>query len=205
MKLPNPDLWALFHSECRLRTDAGDLEVAIQHTDPVVLPSGRLVVGDAIVDIYNSEPLVPTLPAGRYGVRLATATGLDGVVASFVRIGLGTAIRWEPADPHCHSVDSGTSGLMDYKLARRIGKRSEEWFERHLNRCTNALACSNELWANRRSDRETGANLLFFRTATGDGDYGSFFGYSDSGDLVCLVTDFWLEAAVREIVTTATP
>jgi Protein of unknown function (DUF4241) len=204
MQIPGPSLWTIFHSPCRLSTDAGEIEVTVLPIDPIAVPSGRMVLGDPLVDIYYTEPLTHELPPGRYSVRLATATGVDGVFACLVRFLPVTAVRWEPTEPDRHGVDSGSSGLIDYKLARTIQRKSEEWFERHLNRCSDALE-SAEPWGNRRLNRETGANLLLFRTATGDGHYPSFFGYSATGDLVCLVTDFFLEAAVRDVVVGGTP
>jgi hypothetical protein len=204
MQQPTPALWRIFHSPCRLSTDAGDLEVTVFPVDPIALPSGRIVVGDPLVDIYYTEPLTQEVPPGRYSVRLAAATGLSGVIASLVRFGPGTAVRWGPTEPDRHGVDSGTSGFIDYKLARRVQKKSEEWFERHLNRCSDALESAQEPWASRRLDRETGGNLLFFRTVGGDGHFRSFWGYSASGDLVCLVTDFFLEDGVRAIAVART-
>jgi hypothetical protein len=205
MQLPDPCLWTIFNVPCRLSTDAGDLEVQVLPIDPIALPSGRIVVGDPLVDIYYNEPLTQEVPPGRYSVRLATATGLDGIVASLVRFLAGTPVRWEPTEPDRHGVDSGTSGLIDCELARRVQQKSDEWFERHLNRCSDALERGQELWGNRRLDRETGANLLFFRTATGDGQYPSFRGYSADDALVCLVTDFFLEDGVRDLVVAETP
>jgi hypothetical protein len=190
----------MFNSPCRLVTDAADLEVTVLPIDPIAVSSGRIVVGDPLVDIYYNEPLTQEVPPGRYSVRVATASGLDGIVATFVRFLGGTPVRWEPTEPDRHGVDSGVSGLIDYKLARRVQRKSSEWFERHLNRCSDALECGQELWSNRRLDHETGANLLFFRTATGDGRYPSFCGYSATDDLVCLVTDFFLEDGVRALV-----
>jgi Protein of unknown function (DUF4241) len=203
MRLPDPCLWTIFNLPCRLSTDAGDLEVKVLPVDPIALPSGRLVVGDPLVDIYDNEPLTQEVPPGRYSVRVAMATGLDGVVASLVRLLAGTPVRWDPTEPERHGVDSGTSGLIDHELARTVQRNSEEWFERHLNRCADALG-SAEPWGDRRLNRETGANLLLFRTATGDGHYPSFFGYAANGDLVCLVTDFFLEAVVHEVVVGGT-
>jgi hypothetical protein len=198
MHLPDPLLWTIFHSPCRLATNAGEREVTVLPVDPIALPSGRLVVGDPLVDIYNTEPLTQAVPPGRYSVRLALATGLDGVVASCVRFVADTPVRWEPTEPERHGVDSGMSGLIDYQVACRLQRKSSEWFERHINRCSDALDSAHEPWANRRLDRETGANLLLFRTATGDGHYPSFYGYAANGDLVCLVTDYFLEDGVRD-------
>jgi hypothetical protein len=93
---------------------------------------------------------------------------LGGVVATLVRLLPGTPSRWQPTDPERHGVDSGVSGLMDHELERRVARRSEAWFERHLNRCIDALEADG-LWAKSRLDGETGGNLLLFRTASGDG------------------------------------
>src|SRR5262245_2664904 len=115
MQLPDPCLWTIFNFPCRLSTDAGDLEVTVLPIDPIALPSGRIVVGDPLVDIYfYNEPLTQEVPPSRYSVRVATATGLDGIVASLVRFLAGTPVRWEPTEPGRHGVDSGTSGLIDY-------------------------------------------------------------------------------------------
>jgi hypothetical protein len=200
MELPDPCLWTIFNSPCQLSTDAGDVELRILRIDPIALPSGRIVLGDPIVDICYNKPLMQSVPPGRYSVRLATATGLNGIIASLVRFLVATPVRWEPTDPDSHGVDSGTSGLIDFELACRVRKKSSEWSERHRNRCLDALESSDEPWSNRRLDRETGANLLFFSTATGDGTYRSFCGYSASDDLVCVVTDFFLERRVRGVI-----
>jgi hypothetical protein len=205
MQLPDPCLWTLFHSPCRLGTGAEELEVTVLPIDPIALPSGRIVVGDPLGDLYDNEPLTQEVPPGRYSVRLATATGLGGAVASMVRFGAGTAVRWEPTEPNRHGVDSGTSGFVDSGLARRLQQKSGEWFERHLQRCSDALEGAGEPWGNRRLDRETGANLLFFWTATGDGQYPSFCGYAANGELVCLVTDYFLEHSVRDVAFAGAP
>ena len=189
MQLPGSCLWDVFHSRCRLRTGAGELDVKVVPIDPIVLPSGRVVVGDPLVDIYYAEPLARPVQAGRYSVRLATAAGLGGAVASLVRLLPGTPVCWEPTDPERHGVDSGTSGLTDHELQRRVARKSAYWSERHTNRCMDALDADG-LWANRRLHRETGGNLLLFRTATGDGYYSSFWGLSENGDALCLVTRY---------------
>ena len=204
MQLPDSYLWDVFHSRCRLRTGTGEDVVEVVAIDPLVLPSGRVVVGDPLVDIYYAEPLSRGVPAGRYSVRVATAAGQGGVLATLVRLLPGTPVRWQPTEPACHGVDSGTSGLMDHELERRFAKKSEEWFERHLNRCTDALDADG-LWANRRLDRETGANLLLFRTATGDGHYPSFWGLSEGGEAICLVTDFFLGDGTGDLVVDRGP
>jgi hypothetical protein len=204
MQLPDPCLWDVFHSRCRLRTEAGEHEVKVLPIDPIMLPSGRLVVGDPLVDIYHLEPLSREVPVGRYSVRQATVAGLHGAVASLVRLLPGTPIRWQPTDPERHGVDSGVSGLIDRELARRARQKSGWWSERHTNRCMDALD-EDGLWAKRRLDRKTGANLLLFNTASGDGSYPSFWGLSESDESLCLVTDFFLEDRVSEVVVARGP
>jgi hypothetical protein len=204
MQLPDPCLWDVFHSRCRLRTEDGEHEVEVLPVDPLVLPSGRMVLGDPLGDIDHAEPLSRRVPAGRYSVRLASANGLGGVVATLVRLLPGTPVRWQPTDPERHGVDSGASGLMDHQLGRRVARKSEAWFERHLNRGIDALDADG-LWANRRLDRETGGNLLLFRTASGDGHYPSFRGLSEGGEALCLVTDFFLGDKTREVVAARDP
>jgi len=199
MQLPDASLWQAFRPGARLRTDADEFDVTILHLDPLVVTSGRVAVGDPLVDLYYNEPLSKALPPGRYAVRLAQVTGLDGAALAMIRCGPGIPVRWEPAEPERHGVDSGCSGIIDRKLARKLQRKSSESFERYLNRCTDALQCGDEPWANIRLDRETGGNVLMFRTVDGDGSYPSFLGYSAGGELVCLVTDFFLEDAVQEV------
>jgi hypothetical protein len=199
MPLPDPGLWAVFQERCRLRTEAGEYDVEVLTIDPLVLPSGRVVVGDPIVAIAYAEPQARGVPAGRYSVRLATAAGVGGAIASMVRFRSGTPVLWEPAAPERHGVDSGISGLIDYELARRVARRSADWSERHINRCFDALDADG-LWASRRLDRESGANVLLFRTACGDGTYPSFWGLSEGSEVLCLVTDFFLGEGSRAVV-----
>jgi hypothetical protein len=199
MQLPGSCLWDVFHSRCRLHTETGEHQVKVVPVDPLVLPSGRVVVGDPLVDIYYAEPLSRGVPAGRYSVRLATAEGFGGVVASLVRLLPGTPVGWEPTDPEHHGVDSGVSGLTDHEVGLRVARKSAGWSERYINRCIDALD-DDGLWANRRLDRESGGNVLLFHTASGDGHYPSFWGLSESGEALCLVTDFFLADRTREVV-----
>jgi hypothetical protein len=61
------------------------------------------------------------------------------------------------------------------------------------------------LWANRRLDRGTGGNLLLFGTALGDGSYPSFWGLTEGGEALWLVTDFFLGERTHEVVVDREP
>ena len=52
------------------------------------------------------------------------------------------------------------------------------------------------LWANVCVHDSTGANMIAFRTLGADGAFSSYWGYSQDDELVCLVTDFFLEDLV---------
>ena len=89
MQLPGPCLWTIFNSPCRLVRDGGENQVTVIPIDPITLSTGRIIVGDPLVGIYYDKPLDHEVLPGRYSVRLATASGIDGVIASFVRLGSG--------------------------------------------------------------------------------------------------------------------
>jgi hypothetical protein len=196
MQLPHDGLWLSFQPECRFRTPDRELEVSCLPIDPLVLPTGQIVIGDPLTGLPFDEPVSDVVPAGRYSVRLAQVRGQEGTAVAMVRFAAGPPVRWEPTDPPRHGVDSGLSGLIDLQAAEKLQRIDSE---RYSNRVSEKVTANDGLWGNLRINRETGANVLFFQTILGDSDYPSFFGYAADGSLVCLVTDFFLEKGVQEV------
>ncbi|GHO43679.1 hypothetical protein KSX_18420 [Ktedonospora formicarum] len=45
-------------------------------------------------------------------------------------------------------------------------------------------------WVNANLDEQTGANIIAFYSGWGDGCYGSYFGYDEQEQPICLLTNF---------------
>jgi Protein of unknown function (DUF4241) len=191
MELPSDALWDAFTDGHRFQTDDGGL-VAIRIADagPLVLPTGRIVVSDPILDPFN-KPFSVTVPADTYPMLLALVN--DEVALVMVRFSEGAPVRWEAAKPATFSVDSATGCLMDHKVCRFLRRKAEgDHYDRYSRRFQDALEEHEGLWGSYCVDAASGANVVLFHTWGGDGVFPSFFGYNAAGQVACLVTDMFL-------------
>jgi Protein of unknown function (DUF4241) len=191
MELPNIALWHAFADGHQFLTDDGQsVTTRIADAGALVLPTGRIVVSDPILDPFN-KPFTVAVPPGAYPVLLSLIKDDVGLV--MVNFAEGTPVRWQAAKPERFGVDSATGCLMDQKLRQFLRRKSEsEEYEEYIRRFQDAMEENDGLWGRCCVDRESGANVVLFRTWGGDGVFPSFFGYNFEGVVVCLVTDMFL-------------
>jgi hypothetical protein len=83
---------------------------------------------------------------------------------------------------------------MDEEMARLVAGRADD-DEAFADAVIDEMERNYEdtwSWADIELDPDSGANIVAFSTGVGDGRYASYFGLGESGEVVCLVTDFSL-------------
>jgi hypothetical protein len=191
MELPTIALWDAFTDGHRFETDDGEsVTTRIADAGGLVLPTGRIVVADPILDPFN-KPFSVAVPAGTYPVLLSLIK--DDVALGMINFADGAPVRWEAPRPENFGVDSATGCLMDHKVCRFLRRQAEnDKYDTYVRRFQDALEENEGLWGSYCVDSASGANVVLFHTWGGDGVFPSFFGYNADGEVVCLVTDMFL-------------
>jgi len=191
MKLSSNALWDAFTDGHRFETDDGEsVTTRIADAGGLVLPTGRIVVSDPILDPF-SKPFSVVVPADTYAVLFSLIK--DDVALVMVKFAEGPPVRWQSAKPEAFAVDSATGCLMDHKVCRFLRRKAEDdKYDGYIQRFQNAIEENEGLWGSYCVDSSSGANVVLFRTWGGDGVFPSFFGYNAAGEVVCLVTDMFL-------------
>jgi hypothetical protein len=191
MELPSNAFWDAFTDGHRFQTGDGEfVTTRIADAGALVLPTGRIVVSDPILDPFN-KPLSVAVPADTYPVLLSLIR--DDVALVMVSFSDGPPVRWQAAKPETFGVDSATGCLMDHKVCRFLRRKAEEdKYDKYSRRLQDALEENKGLWGSYCVDAASGANVVLFRTCGGDGVFPSFFGYDADDEVVCLVTDMFL-------------
>jgi hypothetical protein len=191
MELPSNALWDAFTDGHRFETDdGGSVITRIVDAGGLVVPTGRIVVSDPILDPFN-KPFSVAVPADTYPVLLSLIK--DDVALVMVNFAKGPPVHWKPAKPETFGVDSATACLMDHKVCRFLRRKAEnDKYDNFIQRFQDAIEQNEGLWGNYCVDTESGANVILFRTWGGDGVFPSFFGYNAEGEVTCLVTDMFL-------------
>jgi len=194
-RLPDPALWDAFtdgHQFVLEGEERGPLVMRTEEVGVLVLPSGRVVTCDPLLDPWR-PPFSFRARPGRYPVFAAVTRDDNALI--LVRFRSRAPVRWETARPDCFGVDSATGCLMDYRVARfllrraRANKYDRYWrlFNDHKEgRLRSDSVCQDE---------SSGANVILFHTFGGDGTF-PFYGYDARDRLVCLVTDMLLDHTV---------
>jgi hypothetical protein len=191
MELPSNALWDAFSDGHRFVTDDGEsLTTRIADAGALVLPTGRIVASDPILDPF-SKPFSVAVPADTYAVLLSLIQ--DDVALVMVNFAEGPPVRWQAAKPETFGVDSAIGCLMDHEVSRFLRRKAEnERYDKYIRRFQDAMEENEGLWGSYCVDSESGANVVLFRTWGGDGVFPSFFGYNADDEIVCLVTDMFL-------------
>jgi hypothetical protein len=190
MELPDIALWHAFIDGHRFLTKNEVVTTRIEDAGVLVLPTGRIVVSDPILDPFN-EPFSVSVPSGNYPVLLSLIK--DDVALVMVHFADGSPVRWQRTKPETFGVDSVTGCLMDHMACRFLRRKAEaERYEKFIHRFQDALEENEGLWGSCCLDAQSGANVVLFRTWGGDGNFPSFFGYNSEDEVVCLITDMYL-------------
>lgn len=197
------ELWSELDRLGTAQTTGGPVSLAINDLGALVLPSGRIVAGDAFL-VAGAPALTRTVPPGDYVVSIAlAATPTDArVAAAIVRFGAGTPASWAlatvpgqdatslaPDQFLGYAVDSGTGAFTSPEAARLVPVSSDPAQDPILQQLAQTEVAT---WAtaNVVLDPASGANLIAFTSGFGDGDYPSYWGLDASGQPLVLVTDF---------------
>jgi hypothetical protein len=123
MDLPNMALWHAFVDGHRFQTDDGEsVTTRIADAGALVLPTGRIVVSDPILDPFN-KPFTVVVPPGTYPVLLSLIK--DDVALVMVSFAEGSPVRWQATKPANFGVDSATGCLMDQKVCRFLRRKQK--------------------------------------------------------------------------------
>lgn len=201
-----PDFSKLFEEGKEIDTEIGRVVLRPRGAGGLTLTSGRVVACDPVAS-PDMEPFARGLPAGTFPVTLSVAHFEDGdrrVAAALVRFGAGAPASWELAlrpsesaaelgedEVFGYPAESGTGCFMGEEAARLIFSDldPEEFADALFGEMEQNY---EDTWSWAEVGVGEGNNLIAFSAGVGEGVYASYFGLDESGEAVCLVTDFSL-------------
>jgi hypothetical protein len=175
-----------------------------QNLGKLVVTTGRIVACDPFV-MSDDEPFTQPVPVGRFPVEAAVAKFDDDsrVALCRVRFREGQVVRWEmaltpgqdasslgPTNYFGYGVDTGTGCFMDGAATALIETLFEEHGEEALGDALEETYVDTWSHAAVVLEPSSGLNVIAFSSGFGDGAYPSYFGYSATGEVLVLVTDF---------------
>lgn len=201
------DVYARFAELGRGRSAGEPVDLALVRAGDLVLPSGRVVVGDAF--LFERSALDRSLPAGRHPVLLLRAewpTRHTAITAALVRAAPGDPVTWEPAivegqdvrspgpgESFGYAVDSGTAVFASLEAVERVDAAGEAGFTAYSEAVGHALFPGEDEfhdWADVPIDGAAGTNVVAFASGYGDGAYPAWFGLDATGRPLVLLTSF---------------
>ena len=162
------------------------------HLGEVMLPSGRLVVGEFLLD---EEPLRIAVASGAYRAHATLARYAD---QAFDRVALATlvlsdapTVRWE--EDRFIAVDGGSTTITSVEgrdaLSTLFNDDENAWMD--LNQQVFESAVAHDYLATEYT-LTPDTNLAYFSSGIGDGGYPVYVGYDASGAPTRVVVDFYL-------------
>ena len=172
----------------------------------IKLPTGKIVANDPLM-IYEYEPYLITVAPGEYPVYLYIHHIKTDKRVAFAEIRFTDSlpVRFELArteadkDVVCspneyvgYGVDSGTGGFMDESVVQLLKELDSDQNMEYFDAVDDLLEESyvHTYSTANFTPKGAGANVAVFSSGYGDGVYGSYWGYDESGELCCLLTDF---------------
>jgi hypothetical protein len=213
MPLPAPDFERLLVPGARY-TSSYDMNftIRLRNDASLWLPSGRIVAGEPFM--YGAadytDGFIQRVPPGRYPVELAIADFEAGehivptVAAARLVIRDEPVASWEMAlyegqdlaelgddEFFGYPVDGGTGGFID---AETIPTLTED-FDQYLENLMDILA-DRSADDDAKAVTMAGANsepvMVAFSSGGGDGHYPTWIGRTADGEIVCVLTDFFI-------------
>jgi Protein of unknown function (DUF4241) len=161
-------------------------------TDRVTLPTGRIVVGEYLLD---AQPLKPRAQPGTYPAFATLArypgNNFDDVALATMVLSQRPTVRWREAGSV--AVDGGTTTITSAEGAaalRHLFDRSEPHWERLSEEMFDSLTAHD--YQVTEFSLGHGLNLALFSSGTGDGRYPVFVGFDAGGRPTRVVVDFLL-------------
>jgi hypothetical protein len=186
---------------------SGPVEVVMTHCGigEIALPSGQVVACDPI-HLHDLDPFLQQVPPGSYPVVLsiarASGSEVQRVALAMLRISGEMPVRWQVAvkarpngdkttkdQSNGYEVDVGLGSFMDLEAARLL-QANMEADDRFHDYIFESVEENKPEWANIPLSPAAGLNIAVFSAGFGDGSYLSYWGYGESKNVACLVTDF---------------
>jgi hypothetical protein len=209
--MEQPDFFAAFDPQKEFTNSLGTFRCETREIKEVNLPSGRVVIGDPLVDLV-AAPLAQRVAPGRYPVIVAIAhlkqkkSVEQRIACAMLRISGQRPVRWvnvvkeERDDSQWevdgllgYGVDTGMGCFASVESAEAMGERmdaDEEYLSWVLDAAEQVHVPMRE-WVSVVPDtRMSDANVVVFSSGMGDGFYASYWGYDERDEPVCLITDF---------------
>lgn len=184
--------------------------IVLQELGEINLPTGKIVACDPLVD-PETPPFNKQVKPGKYPVTLyihciGSGDDEDKRVA-FAKLSFSDKLpsRFELAvsgeqalddldedEFYGYGVDSGTGCFMDETTAEKVGElidNSEDYTIPELDEMLEDSYVYTYSTANFTLP-ETELNLAAFSSGFGDGMYPTYWGFDDSDNICCLITDF---------------
>ncbi len=207
--MSSPDFSKLFEDGKVIKTAQWEVTLRARTLCELAAPTGQIVACDPFAS-PDAAPFSRSVPAGSYPVVVSVAHFDDGdqrVAAALIRFAEGVPARWEMAlmpgedvselaegEIFGYVVESGYGCFADDAAARALTdrlERDEDYFESMLGAMDENYV-DTWSWAGLRPDDELPANVVAFSAGVSEDSYASYFGLDESGNVVCLVTDFSL-------------
>ena len=172
----------------------------------LVITSGFVVAADPLV-CPEMEAFVRDVPLGSHPAEIAVASFEQDSRVAFARIRFRDervaawehavvegqdASRLEPDEFFGYPVDSGNGAFMDRDSGGLLEKCMAEdagFIDDFIARMEDGFP-SGWAWTELRPDPNRAHNVLCFTSGWGDGQYPSYFGLCENGEVVTLATDF---------------
>ena len=184
--------------------------VRIAFAGNLFVSSGKLVARDPYsISVRNAFKV--SIPQGTHPVYLSIIPGDTGeqvIGAASLHFREELPAKWELAlrpgqrlgmlkdgQIFGYCVESGLACFLDLDAVRFLQSRlegNEAEFSNQLEQHRYWFPDSACQWGNIVLDPQTKKNLVFFMPGGGDGVYPSYFGYSATGELIGILTDFGL-------------
>lgn len=194
----NSEIVALAFTDGSILT-SGSTQVVIRVCDlgKISLPTGKIVSCDPI-DLYDMAPFEQKVSVGQYPIFLSIGKAISGrtqrVAMAMLQLSEEKPVQWVLANrlgdnPEGYGVDVALGGFMDLSAAELLYSKQEAEEGFH-NAIFEAVEDVDTEGAIVEIDETSALNIAIFSTGFGDGFYKSYWGYAQSGEIVCLVTDF---------------
>jgi hypothetical protein len=182
-----PDLIQAFENGRIVTNDIGRFTLKLEQAGELAVSSGRIVACDAFV--FHDQALSKKVAPGKYPVILSVAcfTNDQRVACAMLRISEKRVAKWTFG--YSYGVDSGTGSFMDRDAARLYEAkvtRDSRFFEHIID------AMEKSKFTNFVLDPASGANVIAFSSGFGDGQYSTYIGLDEEGQVARIVTDFGL-------------
>lgn len=192
-----------------------------QELGKIKLPTGKIVANDPLI-AEETEPFTICVTPGEYPVMLYVnhSDGDQRVAFAEIRFLEDMPVRFAPAlvegqdleeleedEVFCYGVDTGTGCFMDEQTSQKLMRIFESFDENALPESFDEGSIFPELpelgdmldesYVDTYMTANyvlpgTELNIVAFSSGYGDGAYPSYWGYDASGNICCLITDFYV-------------